>query len=43
MASPGLEILGNSNISMRMDIYSYVLPSKQKDAMDKWDDAFGTS
>jgi len=25
-----------------MDIYSHVLPSMHKEAMDKWDDAFGT-
>jgi integrase len=36
------EILGHSNISMTMDVYSHVLPSMHKDAMDKWDDAFGT-
>ena len=35
------EILGHSNISMTMDIYSHVLPSMHKDAMDKWDDEFG--
>ena len=34
------ELLGHSNISMIMDIYSHVLPSLQKDAMDKWDDLF---
>lgn len=37
------EILGHSNISMTMDVYSHVLPSMHKDAMGKWDDAFGTS
>ena len=36
------EILGHSNISMTMDTYSHVLPSIHKEAMDKWDDAFGT-
>jgi len=36
------EILGHSNISMTMDVYSHVLPSMHKEAMDKWDDAFGT-
>jgi len=36
------EILGHSNISMTMDIYSHVLPSMHKDAMDKWDDEFGS-
>ena len=34
------ELLGHSNISMTMDIYSHVVPSLQKDAMDKWDDLF---
>jgi integrase len=36
------EILGHSNISMTMDTYSHVLPSIHKEAMDKWDDVFGT-
>jgi len=35
------EILGHSNISMTMDVYGHVLPSMHRDAMDKWDDAFG--
>jgi integrase len=35
------EILGHSNISMTMDVYSHVLPSMHKDAMGKWDDEFG--
>jgi integrase len=34
------ELLGQSTISMTMDVYSHVLPSMQKDAMDKWDDLF---
>ncbi len=29
------KILGHSEISMTMDIYSHVLPTMQKDAMDK--------
>ena len=29
------EILGHSQISMTMDIYSHVMPSMQKDAMTK--------
>lgn len=29
------EILGHSNISMTMDVYSHVLPSMQQDAIDK--------
>lgn len=33
------DLLGYSNISMTMDVYSHVLPSMHKDAMDKWDDA----
>jgi len=35
------ELLGHSNISITMDVYSHVLPSMQKDAMDKWNDMFG--
>ncbi len=35
------EILGHSTIIMTMDTYSQVLPSVQKDAMEKWDDLFG--
>ncbi len=34
------EILGHSTISMTMDTYSHVLPSMQKDAMQKWGDLF---
>lgn len=29
------ELLGHSQISMTMDIYSHVMPSMQKDAMEK--------
>jgi integrase len=36
------EILGHSSISMTMDVYSHVLPSMQKEVMDKWNDEFGT-
>ncbi len=43
------EILGHSEISMTMDIYSHVLPTMQKDAMDRlnlmfkqWNNALGT-
>ena len=32
------ELPGHSNISITMDIYSHVLPSMQRDAMDKWND-----
>ena len=35
------ELLGHSQIGMTMDTYSHVLPSLQKEAMDKWDDLFG--
>ena len=34
------ELLGHSQIGMTMDTYSHVLPSMQKDAMDKLDDYF---
>ncbi len=34
------EILGHSEISMTMDIYSHVLPTMQKDAMEKLNKAF---
>ncbi|MDQ6662712.1 MAG: site-specific integrase [Chloroflexota bacterium] len=34
------EILGHSEISMTMDIYSHVLPTMQKDAMEKLNQAF---
>ena len=34
------EILGHSQISMTMDIYSHVLPSMQKEAMGKLNDLF---
>lgn len=34
------ELLGHSNISMTMDVYSHVLPSMQQEAMDKLDDLF---
>jgi integrase len=33
------ELLGHNQISMTMDIYSHVLPTMQKDAMDKLNDA----
>lgn len=36
------EILGHSNISMTMDVYSHVLPSMQREAMGKWDEALGS-
>lgn len=34
------ELLGHSNISMTMDIYSHVLPSMQQETMDRLDDLF---
>lgn len=34
------ELLGHSQISITMDIYSHVLPSMQEDMRDKWDDLF---
>lgn len=34
------EILGHSTISMTMDTYSHVLPSMQKEAMERWRDVF---
>lgn len=33
------ELLGHSNISMTMDVYSHVLPSMQQDAISKLNDA----
>jgi integrase len=35
------EILGHSQISMTMDIYSHVLPNMQQDAMSRLDDIIG--
>jgi integrase len=34
------ELLGHSEISMTMDTYSHVLPSMQREAMDKLDAFF---
>ena len=34
------EILGHSSFTIMADIYTDVLPSMQKEAMDKWDDVF---
>jgi len=36
------EILGHSQISMTMDIYSHVLPTMQEEAMNKLNDIIGT-
>ena len=35
------EILGHSQISMTMDIYSHILPTMQEEAMHKIDEALG--
>ncbi len=35
------EILGHSNISTTLNIYSHVLPGMQDEAMGKWDHLFG--
>jgi len=32
------ELLGHSQTSMTLDIYTHVLPGMQNEAMDKWDD-----
>ncbi len=37
------EILGHSQISITLDIYSHVLPAMQEDVMKRWDDDFGAS
>ena len=34
------ELLGHSSIAMTMDTYSHVLPSMQKEAMEKMNDVF---
>jgi len=35
------ELLGHSNISMTMDVYSHVLPGMQQEAIGKLNDALG--
>lgn len=35
------ELLGHSNISMTMDVYSHVLPSMQQDAISRLNTALG--
>lgn len=35
------EILGHSQISVTLDVYSHVLPSMQEDVTKRWDDDFG--
>jgi integrase len=37
------ELLGHSNISITMDVYSHVLPSMQQEAADKMDKFFDSS
>lgn len=37
------EILGHSQISMTLDVYSHVLPSMQEDVKKRWDDDFGNA
>ena len=32
------ELLGHSSIDITMDIYSHVIPTMQRDLMEKWDD-----
>jgi len=35
------ELLGHEDITTTLGIYSHVLPSLQKETMEKWDMAFG--
>jgi len=35
------ELLGHSQIRMTLDTYSHILPSMQREAMDKLNDWFG--
>jgi integrase len=35
------EILGHSQISMTLDVYSHMLPSMQEEVKKRWDDDFG--
>ncbi len=37
------EVLGHSQISMTLDIYSHVMPSMHEDAMNKLNEAIGES
>lgn len=37
------ELLGHSNISVTLDIYSHILPSMQQEAMNRLDNLFGGS
>ncbi len=35
------ELLGHSDISITLGKYSHLLPSMQKEVVDRWDDVFG--
>ncbi len=35
------ELLGHSDISITLGLYSHLMPSMQHDVTDKWDDEFG--
>lgn len=34
------ELLGHSDISITLGLYSHMLPTMQQDMVDKWDDAY---
>ncbi len=34
------ELLGHSDISITLGLYSHLMPSMQRDVTDKWDDEF---
>ena len=35
------ELLGHGDIAITLGLYSHLLPSMQKEIVDKWDDVFG--
>lgn len=35
------ELLGHSNAALTLNVYGHVLPSLQKEAMERWDMLFG--
>lgn len=35
------QLLGHSDITITLGLYSHLLPSMQDEAIDMWDDAFG--
>jgi len=35
------ELLGHSDVAITLGRYSHLLPSMQKEAVDKWDGVFG--